>query len=271
MSARRRLAGSPNCARHIACPAPSRSSPEARLGWRDAGSLSRFPGFTSTGRSRGQSALIATLTAMCAIRGRSAALRYAPSPSKMASMRAHRPLRSDDRSSSAASLMEPATVWMRCGEVAHQLDGSGIEGNAGGQSVPSVEADVFATIAPPASTASRWAIRALNDADLRFLGRLHDVSEALHAIQAGARDLSAPSLVLICAARPDAGRRGRRKLDEAIGHAADHLSFISSPSRKVPPSTSSIRPTNSDTGADLAADLYHQLRRNHRRAWPAGL
>ena len=38
-----------------------------------------------------------------------------------------------------------------------------------------------AAIAPPASTASRSASRRSNDADLSFLGRLHNVAEALRA------------------------------------------------------------------------------------------
>jgi putative oxygen-independent coproporphyrinogen III oxidase len=68
-------------------------------------------------------------------------------------------------------------------------------------------------------------VQALNDQDLRFLGRLHNVEEALHAIGLAREIFPRLSFDLIYARpgqKPDAWAA---ELKQAIGYAVDHLSL----------------------------------------------
>jgi oxygen-independent coproporphyrinogen-3 oxidase len=68
-------------------------------------------------------------------------------------------------------------------------------------------------------------VQALNDADLKFLGRLHNVEEALRAIGLARDIFPRLSFDLIYARpgqQPDAWAA---ELNQAIGHAVDHLSL----------------------------------------------
>lgn len=68
-------------------------------------------------------------------------------------------------------------------------------------------------------------VQALNDADLKFLGRLHTVEDALHAIGLAREIFPRLSFDLIYA-RPGQTPDGwEAELEQAIGHAADHLSL----------------------------------------------
>jgi oxygen-independent coproporphyrinogen-3 oxidase len=68
-------------------------------------------------------------------------------------------------------------------------------------------------------------VQALNDDDLRFLGRLHTVAEALGAIEL-ARDLFPRLSFDLIYARPgQTVAAWERELEQAIGHAVDHLSL----------------------------------------------
>ncbi len=68
-------------------------------------------------------------------------------------------------------------------------------------------------------------VQALNDRDLRFLGRLHNVEEALVAIELARRIFPRLSFDLIYARPGQTPESWARELEEAIGHAADHLSL----------------------------------------------
>jgi oxygen-independent coproporphyrinogen-3 oxidase len=68
-------------------------------------------------------------------------------------------------------------------------------------------------------------VQALNDADLRRLGRMHSVDEALAAVRTAASIFDRSSFDLIYA-RPDQSPEAwRAELEGAIAHAADHLSL----------------------------------------------
>jgi putative oxygen-independent coproporphyrinogen III oxidase len=68
-------------------------------------------------------------------------------------------------------------------------------------------------------------VQALNDADLKFLGRLHNVSEALCAIGLAREIFPRLSFDLIYARPNQTAQAWEKELEEAIGHAADHLSL----------------------------------------------
>ncbi len=68
-------------------------------------------------------------------------------------------------------------------------------------------------------------VQALNDADLRFFGRLHTVAEALGAIQLARETFPRLSFDLIYARPNQTPEAWAKELDEAIGYAADHLSL----------------------------------------------
>jgi len=68
-------------------------------------------------------------------------------------------------------------------------------------------------------------VQALNDPDLKFLGRLHDVAEAVGAIELARQTFPRLSFDLIYA-RPDQTLNAWiAELTQAIGYAADHLSL----------------------------------------------
>lgn len=68
-------------------------------------------------------------------------------------------------------------------------------------------------------------VQALNDGDLRFLGRLHDVEQALGAIRLARETFPRLSFDLIYARPSQSMDAWEKELDEAIGYAADHLSL----------------------------------------------
>ena len=68
-------------------------------------------------------------------------------------------------------------------------------------------------------------VQALNDGDLRFLGRLHDVEQALGAIRLARETFPRLSFDLIYARPRQSMDAWEKELDEAIGYAADHLSL----------------------------------------------
>jgi oxygen-independent coproporphyrinogen-3 oxidase len=68
-------------------------------------------------------------------------------------------------------------------------------------------------------------MQALNDADLKALGRLHDVAEARAALKLAMANFPRVSLDLIYA-RPDQGEaQWRKELKEALSFGTDHLSL----------------------------------------------
>ncbi len=147
---------------------------------------------------------------------------------EMASMRARtgpREVTSIFIGGGTPSLMEPATVSAILGEVARYWTvPAGIEVTL--EANPSsVEAERFRGYRAAGVNRVSLGVQALNDADLRFLGRLHDVSEALHAIRLAREIFPRLSFDLIYARPGQTPEAWEAELNEAIGHAADHLSL----------------------------------------------
>jgi putative oxygen-independent coproporphyrinogen III oxidase len=68
-------------------------------------------------------------------------------------------------------------------------------------------------------------VQALNDPDLRRLGRLHSARDAVAAVRVAASVFERFSFDLIYARPGQTPHRWRAELEEAIGHAVDHLSL----------------------------------------------
>jgi oxygen-independent coproporphyrinogen-3 oxidase len=123
------------------------------------------------------------------------------------------------------SLMKPETVASVLDAVAGNWTVPGgievtLEANPS-----SVEAERFRGYRAAGVNRVSLGVQALNDRDLRFLGRLHNVEEALKAIGLARNIFPRLSFDLIYA-RPDQTLDAwRAELDEAIGYAADHLSL----------------------------------------------
>jgi putative oxygen-independent coproporphyrinogen III oxidase len=123
------------------------------------------------------------------------------------------------------SLMEPQTVSALLDAVAEYWTVPAnievtLEANPS-----SVEADRFRGYRAAGVNRVSLGVQALNDRDLKFLGRLHNVEEALKAIELAREIFPRLSFDLIYA-RPDQTLTDwGRELNEAIGYAADHLSM----------------------------------------------
>jgi oxygen-independent coproporphyrinogen-3 oxidase len=123
------------------------------------------------------------------------------------------------------SLMEPATVGAVLEAAAREWtvpDGIEITMEA---NPSSVEAERFRGYRAAGVNRLSLGVQALNDRDLKFLGRLHDVKGALGAIGL-ARDIFPRMSFDLIYARPEQTPEAwAAELKEAIGYAADHLSL----------------------------------------------
>lgn len=123
------------------------------------------------------------------------------------------------------SLMEPATVGAILDAIALNWTVAAntevtLEANPS-----SVEAERFRGYRLAGVNRVSLGVQALNDADLRFLGRLHDVAEALKAIEIARKTFPRISFDLIYARPDQTPAAWRRELGEALKLAADHLSL----------------------------------------------
>lgn len=89
----------------------------------------------------------------------------------------------------------------------------------------SVEAERFRGYRAAGVNRVSLGVQALNDRDLKFLGRLHNVAEALHAIGLAREIFPRLSFDLIYARPDQTPEAWEAELIQAIGHAADHLSL----------------------------------------------
>ena len=123
------------------------------------------------------------------------------------------------------SLMKPQTVSAVLDAIArHWTVPAGIEVTL--EANPSsVEAERFRGYRAAGVNRVSLGVQALNDADLKFLGRLHNVGEALHAIGLAREIFPRLSFDLIYARPRQTPEAWEKELEEAIGHAADHLSL----------------------------------------------
>ena len=123
------------------------------------------------------------------------------------------------------SLMKPETVGAVLEAVARNWtvpDGIEITLEA---NPSSVEAERFRGYHAAGVNRVSLGVQALNDADLRFLGRLHNVEEALHAIELARETFPRLSFDLIYARPGQTPDTWAAELEQAIGHAVDHLSL----------------------------------------------
>ena len=89
----------------------------------------------------------------------------------------------------------------------------------------SVEADRFRGYRAAGVNRVSLGVQALNDRDLRFLGRLHNVEEALRAIALAREIFPRLSFDLIYARPGQTPEAWAQELEMAIGYAVDHLSL----------------------------------------------
>ncbi len=123
------------------------------------------------------------------------------------------------------SLMQPGTVGAILEAVASNWtvpDGIEVTLEA---NPSSVEAGRFRGYRAAGVNRVSLGVQALNDADLKFLGRLHDVDEALTAIELARETFPRLSFDLIYARPGQTPESWEAELRRAIGHAADHLSL----------------------------------------------
>ena len=123
------------------------------------------------------------------------------------------------------SLMEPKTV----GAILDAIGGAwtiapdaeiSLEANP-----TSVDAARFAGYRAAGVNRVSLGVQAMNDADLKRLGRMHSVAEAMAAVEIAAKSFERYSFDLIYA-RPDQQPRDwQAELDQAIDRAAEHLSL----------------------------------------------
>jgi len=123
------------------------------------------------------------------------------------------------------SLMKPETVGAVLDAVAANWSvPAGIEVTL--EANPSsVEAERFTGYRDAGINRVSLGVQALNDEDLRFLGRLHSVDQALHAIRLARETFPRLSFDLIYARPGQTMDAWQAELEQAIGHAADHLSL----------------------------------------------
>lgn len=123
------------------------------------------------------------------------------------------------------SLMDPQTVGAILDGIArfwHVPDGIEITMEA---NPSSVEAERFRGYRSAGVNRVSMGVQALNDRDLKFLGRLHDVADALKAIRLAREIFPRMSFDLIYARPNQTVEEWEKELVEAISYAVDHLSL----------------------------------------------
>lgn len=123
------------------------------------------------------------------------------------------------------SLMQPQTVAAiinAIGKHWHLPDSAEITLEA---NPSSVEAERFRGYRSAGVNRASLGVQALNDRDLRFLGRLHNVAEARVAIELAREIFPRLSFDLIYARPDQTVENWESELNEAIDMAADHLSL----------------------------------------------
>ncbi|QDC03308.1 coproporphyrinogen III oxidase [Mesorhizobium sp. 8] len=155
------------------------------------------------------------------------------------------------------SLMKPETVGAVLDAVAANWTvPAGIEVTL--EANPSsVEAERFRGYRAAGVNRVSLGVQALNDRDLRFLGRLHNVEEALKAIRLARETFPRLSFDLIYARPGQTLDAWQAELEEAIGHAADHLSLYQLTIEEGTPFHALHKARKfAIPDPDLAADLY---------------
>jgi oxygen-independent coproporphyrinogen-3 oxidase len=131
----------------------------------------------------------------------------------------------------------------------------------------SAEAARFADYAKAGVNRLSLGVQALNDADLRFLGRLHDVREAKAALALALRTFERVSLDLIYARPGQSLEAWRSELTEALSFGTEHLSLYQlTVEPETPFATMHKRGLFHIPGEDLAASFYETTQEMTARA-----
>lgn len=123
------------------------------------------------------------------------------------------------------SLMEPSTVGavidrvQRRWHIANDCEIT-LEANP-----TSVEADRFSAFRSAGVNRVSLGVQALNDKDLKFLGRRHDVAQALRALETARRHFDRYSFDLIYARPGQTEKDWEAELGQALGLSGGHLSL----------------------------------------------
>ena len=150
------------------------------------------------------------------------------------------------------SLMPPATVGALLDRIAaHWTIDTDIEINLEANPT-SVEADRFKGYAAAGVNRLSLGVQALNDGDLRRLGRNHDVQEARVALELAWRTFDRCNFDLIYARPGQDLALWRSELQQALEMRPKHLSLYQLTIEKGTAFEGIVRAAN----ADLAADLY---------------
>jgi putative oxygen-independent coproporphyrinogen III oxidase len=155
------------------------------------------------------------------------------------------------------SLMKPETVGAVLDAVAKNWTvPEGIEVTL--EANPSsVEAERFRGYRAAGINRVSLGVQALNDKDLRFLGRLHNVAEALVAIDLARKTFPRLSFDLIYARPKQTLEAWEAELEQAIGYAADHLSLYQLTIEEGTPFHALHAAKKFEVpDSDVAADLY---------------
>ena len=156
------------------------------------------------------------------------------------------------------SLMPPATVADLLREAERQW---GFEDNIEitlEANPSSVEAANFAALAAAGINRVSLGIQSLRDEALRFLGRLHDVDEALKAVETAQTHFDRVSIDLIYARPKQADEEWRTELSEALALGTSHMSLYQLTIEPATRFATDVRrgifaPLDDDRGADLYA------------------
>lgn len=89
----------------------------------------------------------------------------------------------------------------------------------------SVETERFAGYRKAGINRVSLGVQALNDADLKLLGRMHTAEEALAAVKIAEKHFERFSFDLIYARPNHRPNDWKRELEQALGHAVEHLSL----------------------------------------------
>ncbi|WP_342644057.1 radical SAM family heme chaperone HemW [Rhodoligotrophos ferricapiens] len=123
------------------------------------------------------------------------------------------------------SLMPPAAVELVLGTIARQWAVSSTAEITLEANPTSVEADNFAGYASAGVNRLSLGIQALNDADLKLLGREHSATEALRALDIAQQTFARTSFDLIYARPDQTPEDWRKELEQALSLGTEHLSL----------------------------------------------
>ncbi len=146
----------------------------------------------------------------------------------------------------AALLSEAERLWGFAPEIEITLEGN----------PSSVEAAAYADLAAAGINRASLGLQSLDDAALRFLGRLHDASEGIAALEVAQRHFARVSFDLIYALPDQTEAHWRDQLSRALDFGTGHLSLYQ---LTIEPGTrfatdvrqGAFKPLNDERAADL--------------------